>query len=116
MSRHQRSCRREGAIGWADTAFIPPTAPHPQNAFASINHVLDPEQNAEANSAFLQGPGITAAIPLLSAEAAAQYPFDDIDNYLSEPLTFNRGFPREPEGDRATYDQVIQTWEEVKGS
>ena len=106
----------EGAIGWADTAFIPPTAPHPQNAFAWINHVLDPEQNAEANSAFLQGPGVTAAIPLLSAKAKAQYPYDDIDNYLSNTLTFNRGFPREPEGDRATYDQVIQAWEEVKGS
>ena len=31
-------------------------------------------------------------------------------------LTFNRGFPREPDGDRATYDQVVQLWEEVKGS
>lgn len=106
----------EGAIGWADTAFIPPTAPNKQNAFAWINHVLDPEQNAEANSAFLQGPGVAAAIPLLSAKAKAQYPYDDIDNYLENTLTFNRGFPREPEGDRATYDQVIQTWEEVKGS
>jgi spermidine/putrescine transport system substrate-binding protein len=106
----------EGAIGWADTAFIPPTAPDKQNAFAWINHVLDPEQNAEANSAFLQGPGVAAAVPLLSAKAKAQYPYDDIDNYLENTLTFNRGFPREPEGDRATYDQVIQTWEEVKGS
>jgi spermidine/putrescine-binding protein len=106
----------EGAIGWADTAFIPPTAPDKQNAFAWVNHVLDPEQNAEANSAFLQGPGVAAAIPLLTPEAKAQYPYDDIDNYLSNALTFNRGFPREPDGDRATYDQVIQTWEEVKGS
>ena len=106
----------EGAIGWADTAFIPPTAPHKQNAFAWINHVLDPEQNAEANSAFLQGPGVAAAVPLLTDEAKAQYPFDSIDDYLENTLTFNRGFPREPDGDRATYDQVIQTWEEVKGS
>jgi spermidine/putrescine transport system substrate-binding protein len=106
----------EGAIGWADTAFIPPTAPDKQNAFAWINHVLDPVQNAKANSDFLQGPGVAAAIPLLTPEAKAQYPFDDIDNYLQNTLTFNRGFPREPDGDRATYDQVIQTWEEVKAS
>lgn len=106
----------EGAIGWADTAFIPPTAPDKQNAFAWVNHVLDPVQNAKANSDFLQGPGVAAAVPLLSAEAKAQYPYDDINNYLQNTLTFNRGFPREPEGDRATYDQVVQTWEEVKGS
>ena len=106
----------EGAIGWADSAFVPPTAPHKQNAYAWINHVLDPKENAEANSAFLQGPGVAAAVPLLTAKAKAQYPFDDIDNYLTNTLTFNRGFPREPDGDRATYDQVIQTWEGVKGS
>jgi spermidine/putrescine transport system substrate-binding protein len=106
----------EGAIGWADSSFVPPTAPDKQNAYAWINHVLDPTENAKANSAFLQGPGVEAAIPLLSADAKAQYPFDNINDYLSNTLTFNRGFPREPEGDRATYDQVIQAWEAVKGS
>jgi spermidine/putrescine-binding protein len=106
----------EGAIGWADSAFVPPTAPDKQNAYAWIDHVLDPVQNAKANSAFLQGPGVAAAVDLLSPEAKAQYPYDDIDNYLGNTLTFNRGFPREPDGDRATYDQVIQAWEGVKGS
>jgi hypothetical protein len=53
---------------------------------------------------------------MLSADVKALYPFDDIDNYLSNTLTFNRGFPREPEGDRPTYDQVVQLWEQVKAS
>jgi spermidine/putrescine transport system substrate-binding protein len=106
----------EGAIGWADTTFITPTAPHPQNAFAFANHLLDPKANAAANSALLQGPGVQAAIPMLTAEAKALYPFDNIDNYLNNTLTFNMGFPHQPEGNRATYDQVIQTWEAVKGS
>jgi spermidine/putrescine-binding protein len=106
----------EGAIGWADTAFITSTSPNPQNAFAVVNHFLDPKFNAVANSELLQGPGVAASIPLLSAEAKALYPFDDIDNYLENTLTFNKGFPQEPDGDRATYDQVISTWEEVKGS
>jgi spermidine/putrescine-binding protein len=106
----------EGAIGWADTAFVTSTSPNPQNAFAFVNHTLDPQVNADANSELLQGPGVQASIPLLSAEAAAMYPFDDIDNYMTNVLTFNRGFPHEPEGDRATYDEVIAVWEEVKGS
>ena len=106
----------EGAIGWADTAFVTATAPDPQNAFALVNHFLDPKFNAQANSELLQGPGVAASIPMLSAEVKALYPFNDINNYLSNTLTFNRGFPQQPEGDRATYAQVISTWEEVKGS
>jgi spermidine/putrescine-binding protein len=106
----------EGAIGWADTTFITPTAPNPQNAYAFANHLLDPKANATANSALLQGPGVQAAIPMLSADAKALYPFNDIDNYLNNTLTFNTGWPHEPDGDRATYDQVISTWESVKGS
>ena len=51
-----------------------------------------------------------------SADAKALYPFNDIDNYLNNTLTFNTGWPHEPDGDRATYDQVIATWEAVKGS
>jgi spermidine/putrescine-binding protein len=106
----------EGAIGWADSAFVPPTAPDPQNALAWINHVLDPTQNAKANNSFLQGPGVAASIPMLDNAVTDLYPFDNIDNYLSNVLTFNRGFSREPDGDRATYDQVVQLWEEVKAS
>ena len=106
----------EGAIGWADSAFVPPTAPDPQNALAWIDHVLDPTQNAKANNSFLQGPGVAASIPMLDKAVTDLYPFDDINNYLSNVLTFNRGFPREPDGDRATYDQVVQLWEEVKAS
>lgn len=106
----------EGAIGWADSAFVPPTAPDPQNALAWIEHVLDPTQNAKANNSFLQGPGVAASIPMLDKAVTDLYPFDDINNYLSNVLTFNRGFPREPDGDRATYDQVVQLWEEVKAS
>jgi spermidine/putrescine-binding protein len=106
----------EGAIGWADSAFVPPTAPDKQNAYAWINHVLDPVQNAKANSAFLQGPGVASSVDMLTPKAKAQYPFDNIQHYLTDVLTFNRGFPREPQGDRATYDQVTQAWEGVKGS
>ena len=63
----------------------------------------------------LQGPGVEASIPMLSADAKALYPFDDIDNYLNNTLTFNRGWPHEPDGDRATYDQVIAAWEAGQG-
>jgi spermidine/putrescine transport system substrate-binding protein len=106
----------EGALGWADTTFITPTAPNPQNAYAFANQLLDPATNASANSALQQGPGVQASIPMLDAADKALYPFDDINNYLQNTLTFNQGWPHQPEGDRATYDQVIQTWEEVKGS
>ena len=64
----------EGAIGWADTTFVTPTAPNPQNAYAFVNHVLDPKQNAKANSELLQGPGVAASIPMLSADGEGALP------------------------------------------
>ena len=106
----------EGAIGWADTAFVPPTAPNPQNALAFANHLLAPKTNADANGELLQGPTVADAVPLLPARASAVYAFSDIDNFLTHRLTFNTGFPHEPDGDLATYDQVEQTWDEVKSS
>ena len=104
----------EGAIGWADTTFIPPTAPNPQNALAFANRLLDPRTNADANGELLQGPTVTAAVPLLSPQAKALYPSDTIDTFLEHRLTFNTGFPHEPDGDLATFDDVVQTWNEVK--
>ena len=55
----------EGAIGWADTAFVTPTAPNPQNALAFVEPPARPDANANANSELLQGPGVEASIPML---------------------------------------------------
>jgi spermidine/putrescine-binding protein len=103
-----------GAIGWADTTFITPSAPHLANALAYANHLLDPKVNAAANSELLQGPGVQASITLLTPEAKKQYPYDDLDHYMSDELTFNQGFPHEADGDRATYQEVLDLWQSVK--
>ena len=95
--RRRRSFRPEGAIGWADSAFVPPTAPDPQNALAWIEPRARPDdENAKANNSFLQGPGVAASIPMLDKAVTDLYPFDDINNYLRTRLTFNRGFPANP--------------------
>jgi len=106
----------EGAMGWADTTFVTPSAPHPQNALAFAERLLDPATNADANSELLQGAGVAAAIPSLSPAAKALYPYDDIDRFLSDALTFGQGFPYASEGGRATYDQVVQVWSDVTRS
>ena len=74
----------EGAIGWADSGLHhTDRARTRRTPTPSLNHLLDPAVNAEANSGLLQGPGVAAAVPLLTPEAApALYPYDDIDNYL----------------------------------
>lgn len=104
----------EGAIGWADTTFVTATAPNLANAVAFGARLLDPTVNAAANSDLLQGPGVAAAIDKLTPEAKKQYPYDDLDTYLNETLTFNQGFPHQPDGDRATYQDVLNTWQQVK--
>lgn len=107
---------KEGAIGWADTTFITATAPHLDNAMAFGARLLDPQFCADANSDILQGPGVEASIELLSAEAKEQYPYDDLDHYLSDTLTFNQGWPHEPDGDKATYQDVLNLWQNLKSA
>ena len=107
----------EGAIGWADTTFITPTAPQPAERLRVREPPARPEgQRRRRTARCCRVRASQPSIPLLSAEAKALYPFDDIDNYLNNTLTFNQGLPHEPDGDRATYDQVIAAWEAVKGS
>lgn len=59
---------KEGSIVWTDNMCIPKGAPHPENAHAFINYILDPQVNADiANFIHFATPN-AAARPLLLQE------------------------------------------------
>jgi spermidine/putrescine transport system substrate-binding protein len=52
---------KEGAMVWTDNLAIPAGAPHPLNAHALIDHIYDPQVNAEiANTIHYPTPNMTA--------------------------------------------------------
>jgi spermidine/putrescine transport system substrate-binding protein len=72
---------KEGSIVWADNMCVLKGAPHPNNAHAFIDHVLDPVVNAEiANTIHYASPNAAAKSMLLKEDLAnpAVYPPDDV--------------------------------------
>lgn len=66
----------EGSLLWQDTLAIPTGAPHPENAHAFINYLLDGEA----------GKGIATTIQFATANAAARELMDDA--YKNNPAIF----------------------------
>lgn len=67
----------EGTMVWVDNICIPTGAPHPENAHAFLNHIHDPEVNAEIANTIHYASANQAAKALIAAadlENPAIYP------------------------------------------
>ncbi|NQU58228.1 MAG: spermidine/putrescine ABC transporter substrate-binding protein [Rhodospirillales bacterium] len=59
---------KEGSVVWTDNICIPKGAPHPENAYAFINHIHDATVNAEIANTIHYATANAAAKPMLLAE------------------------------------------------
>ena len=59
---------KEGGIVWIDNLAIPTGAPHPENAHAFINHIHDPEVNAELTNTIQYATPNAAARKLINPD------------------------------------------------
>ncbi len=59
---------KEGGIVWTDNMAIPTGAPHPDNAAAFINHINDPEVNAELTNTIQYATPNAAARKLINPD------------------------------------------------
>lgn len=107
---------KEGGMGFVDAGFIPPDAPNRATAISYLNQVMSGQTAADAAAAILGGVPVPSVVPLLDKEVKNLFPYKDLDNFLTDELTFNRGYPQEPDGDRATFEDGVKLWEEVKAS
>lgn len=80
---------KEGTNVWTDNVCIPVGAPHPENAHAFLNHILDKEVNAEIASTIHYATADKAAQALIPAEDLSNpaiYPPEEVIA-ASESLT-----------------------------
>ncbi len=107
----------EGGFGFVDAAFIPPTAPHRANALAWCEACLGGETAARAAEAVLQGVAVPDVVQYLNEETKALYPYDDLENYLTNRVFFEVNY-RPTEEEKAegivTVDDLNKVWQEVK--
>ena len=103
---------KEGAYGFADSLFIPPTAPHKANLLAWINAMMEGETAVAVNDyslGFSTSPEVNAK---LAPETLAPYGNPNIEEYLAS-TKFNRSYG-DPNGPYATIDEWNQVWNAVK--
>lgn len=72
---------REGTLIWVDAMTIPARAPHPEQAYRFINHILDAEVGAQLSDFNRYATPNQASLPLIRAEDRANpiiYPADEV--------------------------------------
>jgi spermidine/putrescine transport system substrate-binding protein len=105
----------EGAYIFLDSYFVPPDAPDVDTVLAYINQVLTPEVQAEGAKALSAGVVRPDAVPLLDPATRALYPYEDLQGFFSGVGLLMHP-PLEPPTGYVPYADVLQRWEEFKGS
>lgn len=75
----------EGAQMWFDMMAIPKDAPHPQNAHALIDYILEPEQIARITNFVTYANAVPASLPMVDPEIAEDptiYPPPEVKDRL----------------------------------
>ena len=104
----------DGTYYWADAYALAVDAPNECNAYAFINFMMDPANNAAMATALGSGATIASAAELLDADTAALYDYtlpEDPDSVLGTQVVFP---PAEDDGDIVGLAKWNEAWQEFK--
>jgi putrescine transport system substrate-binding protein len=89
---------REGSYIWFDVAAMPADAPHPENAHAFLNYLMEPEVIAKVSNRIGYANGNLASLPFLDARVRddpAVYPPEEIRSKLPPDTAESPSYIRE---------------------
>ncbi|MGH8865014.1 MAG: polyamine ABC transporter substrate-binding protein [Burkholderiales bacterium] len=92
------SIPKEGAILWLDMLAIPADAPHPNNAHAFLNFIMEPEVAAGISNYVAYANGNAASLPFVDDAVKndpSVYPTDEIKKKLFAHLAESQEFSRD---------------------
>ena len=98
---------REGSGAWFDAVAIPADAPHPQNAHAFLNYLMEPEVIAAISNEMGYANGNAASLPYVNADLRndpAVYPPDAVRKSLHAVTARSQNYSRD----------LNRTWTRVK--
>ena len=106
---------QEGAAAFTDGYMIPPDAPEMDTVYAWINQALTPEVQAQTAEFLVQGAVTPAAVPLMSPETAALYPYDQIDDVLTNQAPLE-AIPVDAPSGYVSWEEWNKIWTAFKAS
>jgi putrescine transport system substrate-binding protein len=89
---------RQGAMLWFDTLAIPADAPHPDNAHAFLNFLMEPEVIAGVSNYVAFANGNAAAQPFVDDEVKNDpsiYPTSEVMKHLYPDIAESQEFSRD---------------------
>lgn len=104
----------DGTYYWADVYAIAVDAPNECNAYAFINYMMDPANNAAMATALGSGATIVDAVSLLDPDTAALYDYElpqDPDSVLGTQVVLP---PAEDDGDIVGLAKWNEAWQDFK--
>ena len=103
---------KEGYPNFIDTYAIFADAPNIEWDHKILNQVMSAD--AQAGNAEINSTAVTNmdALPLLSDNVRAMYPYDDIESFFKRAGGHMQMFPLEDGSEYQTYDQLLEGWEE----
>ena len=89
---------KEGAIMWFDMLAIPADAPHPNNAHAFLNFIMEPQQAAGISNYVAYANGNSASLPMVDDSVkndSSVYPTEEVMKKLHSHLAESQEFSRD---------------------
>lgn len=105
---------KEGAFSFCDLYAIPTTVDNVDTVYSYLNNVLEPEVNAAAAEFLVGGVTVEGAVEFLDEGIRSLYPYEDLDGLLERAPFYNN--PPVESDEYVTYEEWIDTWQEVKAS
>jgi spermidine/putrescine transport system substrate-binding protein len=104
----------EGSFSFCDLYAIPTTADNVDTVYSYLNNVLEPEVNAAAAEFLVAGVTVEPAVDFLDKDTKSLYPYEDLEGLLERAPFYNN--PPVESDEYVTYQEWIDTWQEVKAS
>ena len=104
----------EGSFSFCDLYAIPTTADNPDAAYSWFNEAISPKVNAAAAEFLVGAVTVADSVQYLNEATASLYPYEEIDSLLERAPFYNN--PPVESDEYVTYQEWIDTWQEIKGS
>ncbi len=104
---------KEGVWVFVDCYAMAKDAPNKDANYVLLNQAISPAGQANAANINMTACTVKDAVPMLSDQARAIYPYDNLSSAFAKsggrmyPL-----YPTEPDGKHATFDDILGAWED----
>jgi spermidine/putrescine-binding protein len=106
----------EGTVGFVDTFLVPKDSDNKRTGIAFIDQMLSEEMQVYVGTDLASGLVRTSAAGKVKGVGAEVFDYDNLKELFETKFVFALDAPIESEGDVASHEDWVTTWEDVKAA